>query len=268
MIDLKRNSKGELVAAKGYRVRSNTIYKPGQKDDFKISRSKFEDFLKCNRCFYLDRVKGLDRPQGPPFKLNEATDTLFKKEFDKCREEKKPHRIFKDQKLNHIIPFQHKDIEKWRDSLHAGLSARYKETNIILSGGIDDALINTKNNKIVVVDYKSQAKKKEALNTRVYLDDVFHQSYKNQLDFYAYLFTLMNFPVDDTGYFIVCNADKDQDDFKKIMKFDELLVPYKWVYNWIPNKIDEMIKLLNSKSVPDYTSHCKNCAYDRQTKNL
>ena len=78
----------------------------------------------------------------------------------------------------------------------------------------------------------------------------------------------MNFPVDDTGYFIVCNADKDQDDFEKIMKFDELLVPYKWVNSWIPKKIDEMIKLLNSKSVPDYTSHCKNCAYDRQTKNL
>ena len=52
------------------------------------------------------------------------------------------------------------------------------------------------------------------------------------------------------------------------MKFDELLVPYKWVNSWIPKKIDEMIKLLNSKSVPDYTSHCKNCAYDRQTKNL
>ena len=53
MIDLKRNSKGELVAAKGYRVRSNTIYKPGQKDDFKISRSKFEDFLKCQLIFLL-----------------------------------------------------------------------------------------------------------------------------------------------------------------------------------------------------------------------
>ena len=34
MISLKRNNKGHLVEAKGKRQRANTIYTPGQNDDF------------------------------------------------------------------------------------------------------------------------------------------------------------------------------------------------------------------------------------------
>ena len=94
MIDLKRNSKRELVEAKGIRTRSSSIYKPNQPEDFKISRSKFSDFLTCKKCFYLDRVKGLDAPGTPGWSLNETTDLLLKKEFDKCRTAQKPHRIF------------------------------------------------------------------------------------------------------------------------------------------------------------------------------
>ena len=79
MINLKRNNKQELVDAKGIRKESS-IYKPNQKENFKLSRSKFEDFLKCQRCFYLDRVKGLIRPGMPSWTLNETTDLLLKKE--------------------------------------------------------------------------------------------------------------------------------------------------------------------------------------------
>ena len=45
MISLKRNKKtGELVMAKGTRVMKKYIYQPNQKDDFKVSRSKFGIF--------------------------------------------------------------------------------------------------------------------------------------------------------------------------------------------------------------------------------
>ena len=86
MISLKRNSKGQLVPAPGLRSRSSSVYTPNQTDPFKISRSKFNDFLTCKRCFYLDRVKGLASPSTPGWTLNETTDLLLKKEFDLCRE--------------------------------------------------------------------------------------------------------------------------------------------------------------------------------------
>lgn len=268
MISLKRNTKKELVEAKGIRIRKSSVYQPNQQDDFKISRSKFDDFLKCQRCFYLDRVKGLESPQIPQFKLNEATDFLYKKEFDACRENQRSHRIFQNEGLAHIIPFKHNDLEKWRDSIHHGLKIRFKDTNIILSGGIDDVMQNTKNKKLIVVDYKSQAKKKEDLNTTAYLKDVYHEGYKTQLDFYAFLFTEMNFDLDPIGYFIVCNGSKDSKTFNCNMKFDELLVPYKWNFDWIPNKIDEMINLINSESLPKPNPSCMNCAYSLQRHKI
>ena len=84
MIDLKRNTKGEYVEATGLNSQKWRIYQPNQKDDFKISRSRFGEFKDCPRCFYLRLVKGLQSPGMPQFKLNELTDTLLKKEFDEC----------------------------------------------------------------------------------------------------------------------------------------------------------------------------------------
>ena len=92
MISLKRNSRGELVPATGRRSTEKSSYKPNQANDFKISRSKFSDFLTCPRCFYMDRVLGLDGPGTPGWALNSATDELLKREFDVCREQQIPHR--------------------------------------------------------------------------------------------------------------------------------------------------------------------------------
>ena len=105
MIDLKRNVKGEFVEATGLNSQAWRIYKPNQKKDFPISRSRFEDFKKWPRCFYLKIVRGFQEPGIPQFKLNELTDTLLKKEFDQCRKDQKPLRKFIEKGLVHIVPY-------------------------------------------------------------------------------------------------------------------------------------------------------------------
>ena len=263
MIDLKRNSKTELVPATGKRVSASSIYKPNQSEDFKISRGKFSDFLTCPRCFYMDRVIGLDSPGMPGWTLNETTDLLLKKEFDACRKTQTPHRLFLENDLEHLVPFQHPDLDKWRDSLHHGLMARFMDTNIILTGGVDDIWQNTENGKLVVADYKSQANTKP-LEPDPYLSDVYKEGYKVQMDFYAFLLEQMGFEVEDTAYFLVCNADRGADGFNGELKFQEVLIPYKWNSNWIHSKVSQMIDLLNDNNTPDGNPSCKNCAYARQ----
>ena len=137
MIDLKRNSKKEPVKATGLRTRASSSYSPNQKEDFKISRGRFSNFLTCKRCFYLDRVKGLKDPGMPGWSLNVAVDELLKKEFDLLREQKKPHPIFKKHNLN-FIPFQHEKMDHWRNSLKGGISYLDKDTNLEIYGGVDD----------------------------------------------------------------------------------------------------------------------------------
>ncbi len=267
MIDLKRNKKTKkLEIASGLRTRASSSYSPNQEKDFKISRGRFSNFLTCKRCFYLDRVKGLDAPGTPGWTLNETTDLLLKKEFDYCREKQIPHRLFLENDLKNIVPFKHPELDNWRDSLHKGLMLRHKKTNIILTGGVDDIWQDTTTKKLIIVDYKSQAKygKVDKLD---YLEDPYHESYKIQMDFYAYLLSGMGFDIHKTSYFLVCNARRDEKNFNKTMKFDEYIIPYNWRINWIENRLDEMIELINQNEIPKPNSSCKNCAYCEQYAN-
>jgi len=267
MIDLKRNSKKQLIRATGLRSRASSCYSPNQREDFKISRGRFSNFLTCKRCFYLDRVKGLEPPGTPGWTLNETTDLLLKKEFDYCRERQIPHRLFIENQLSNVVPFDHPEIDNWRDSLHKGLILRHKDTNIILTGGIDDIWQHNISKKLIVVDYKSQAKLGR-VDKQDYLEDPYHEPYKIQMDFYAYLLFGMGYDVHQTSYFLVCNAKRDDQEFNKRMNFDEYLVPYNWNIDWIENKIDEMVNLMNNRQIPEPNLSCKNCAYSEQYAKL
>ena len=267
MISLKRNSRNELAPAPGVRSQARYIYTPGQKEDFKISRSKFSDFLACQRCFYMDRVLGFISPSTPGWSLNSLTDALLKKEFDVCREEQTPHRLFLDNGLDHLVPLKHEEMDKWRDSLRHGLMSRFEESNIILSGGVDDIWQDTRTGELVVADYKSQATER-GVNPNTYFAYGHHHDYKIQLEFYAFLLRAMNFPVSEVAYLLIVNGRGDPDGFNGEIKFSETLISYKHDCNWIPEKVNEMIEVLNNKQAPEAHPSCENCAYARQRAGL
>ena len=267
MISLKRNGKGELVEATGLRSTASSMYTPNQTETFRVSRSKFNDFLTCQRCFYLDRVKGLVSPSTPGWTLNETTDLLLKREFDLVREQQVPHRVFEQFGLTHVVPFSHEDLDLWRDSLRNGLHHQIENSNIVLHGGVDDIWLDQEAEKIIIVDYKSQASN-TPVTTQGYLAGVYHEGYKIQMDVYAYLLTQMGFDVSPSGYFYVCNADRSAPSFSGQLVFEETLVPYAWNVDWIETKVHDMINVLNSTDIPDSNPSCENCAYSHQRANI
>ena len=276
MISLKRDSKGKLANAVGKRVKKHTIYVPGQSKDFTLSRSKFDDFMTCQRCFYLNIVKAIISPGNPPYKLNTLTDTLLKKEFDECRDQKKTHRLLEKYNLSHIIPFdpgtqqvfkktENKNVIKrkidiWRDSLHGGLELRFKDTNIILKGGIDDVWFNTKTEEVIVADYKSQEDQK-GVSQDTYFESPYKEGYMRQLDFYAYLLKGMGYKVSKDAYLYICNAKETDDGFHGKMLFDEALIHYEIKTDYLESKIQKMIDVMNSDEVPSRHRSCENCVY-------
>ncbi len=266
MVSLKRDSKGNFVEAKGIRSRTSSIYKPGQNEVFKISRSKFSNFMDCKRCFYLDRVKGLQEPKMPGWALNTTVDDLLKKEFDYYRKKKKPHPIFQEYKLN-FIPFDHEKIDSWRNSLSGGISCLDKDTNIILQGGVDDIWFDLDTQEIIVCDYKAQSTS-YGVQKEHYLNGVFHQSYKMQMDIYVYILKQMDFKVSDISYFMVCNGIKSAERFDAQMSFDIKLIDYHVNTNWVKEKILEMKKIMDSNEIPERTAHCENCAYLNEASNF
>lgn len=267
MISLKRNTKLDLIDATGRRSRSTSIYQPNQTEDFKISRGKFSNFLTCPRCFYIDRVSGLEEPGTPGWTLNEATDLLLKKEFDICREQQIPHRILIQNNMSHIVPFKHDSMDDWRNSRNKGLMWRYHDTNIILTGGIDDIWFNIETKQLIVVDYKSQANEKE-VDQSSYLESPYHEGYKVQMDFYNYLLVKMGFEVSDTSYFLVVNANKNADGFFGKIDFSETLISYKHNISWIDEQVQNMINCMNKENLPDSHPSCQNCAYARERAKI
>jgi len=274
MISLKRNNKtGELVEATGITSQKWRIYSPNQNKDFQLSRSRFDEFMNCPRCFYLKVNKGFMSPSTPGWTLNTLTDTLLKKEFNECRAKQEPHRIMITNNLSHLVPYASeiiKDkkgndkllIEEWRDSLHYGIKHRFKDTNIILQGGVDDVWFNTKTKELVIADYKSQHKKE--ISQETYFNDPYKEGYKRQLDYYAYILKGMGFKVSSDAYFYICNAKEIDEGFHGKMLFDEVLIHYKIRTDYLETEIQKMIDAMNSENIPSSHDSCENCAYARQ----
>ena len=265
MISLSRNKKtGVLTEATGMRVRTNYIYSPDH-EQYKLSRSKFSDFLKCQRCFYLDQVGALKYPGSPGWPLNSRTDELLKNEFDRYRLSEQPHPIFQQHNLNYI-PYQHEDLDKWRNSLSGGIGYSIENTNLFFYGGVDDVWQNTDTKELIICDYKSKSKK--GLTVESFLADPLNKDFFMQMGIYIHILKKMNFDVFPTGYFLVVNGQTNQAEFGDSMKFESLLIPYKPDISWIDDSLQEMYQLLNTTTIPLRTPHCENCAYMEQGSKL
>lgn len=235
--------------------RVRNLYDQTSDKPFRLSRSKIDLFLECPRCFYLDRKLGVGRPPGFPFNLNSAVDALLKKEFDQHRAKGTVHPLVKNFGLD-LVPFKHEFIEEWRDSLRRGITYAVPNTNIVLTGGVDDVWVDPKTEELVIVDYKATSK-----NGEVSLDADWQIGYKRQMEIYQWLFRQNDFKVSDTGYFVYCNGKTDGDAFNAKLDFDIKLLPYKGNDGWVENAVLNAHKVLCADNVPVEGENCDYCAY-------
>ncbi len=158
------------------------------------------------------------------------------------------------------IPYEHPDLEEWRESLRHGIKRHHKETNLILRGGLDDLWINTETKKLIVVDYKATSKKGE-----VSIDADWQIGYKRQIEFYQWLLRGNSFDVSDTGYFVYCNGISEKDEFNNLLEFKTKLIPYKGNDSWVEPTLTEVKETLMQDSPPEADSKCSYCAYVKKT---
>jgi hypothetical protein len=233
--------------------RSRNCFSSSDAKSFKLSRSKIEDFLNCPRCFYLDRRCGTGRPPSYPFTLNNAVDTLLKKEFDQYRAEVKPHPICLAHKID-AIPFSHPELDNWRMNLK-GIQYLHETTNFIITGAVDDIWVKP-DGELIVVDYKATSTTKE-----ITLEEEYRQSYKRQMEIYQWLLRKIGFRVSNMGYFVYCNGDAGKDDFIGKLEFKISVLPYEGDDSWIESILFNIHKCLKSDKFPDSNVSCDFCNY-------
>lgn len=240
--------------------RTRNLFDPLSSKPYKLSRSRLENFIKCPRCFYLDRRLGIDRPSMPAFTLNTAIDALLKKEFDVYRAKKTPHPLMQQHGID-AVPFQHVDLDIWRQNFE-GMQYHHVPTNFIITGAVDDLWV-TPTGQLIVVDYKSTSKDGE-----VSLDDEWKDSYKRQMEIYQWILRRMGYDVLDTGYFVYANGRKDLDGFNGTLNFHMQLIEYVGNDGWIENAVNEAKTCLVSETLPPCQPKCEYCVYQGLVRTL
>src|SRR3989344_2265191 len=157
---------------------------------YKISPSSINLMLECPRCFYLQIVKGIKRPETVFPSLPSGMDKILKEHFDRfmkknelpleIREECKEYSLFNDKNL----------LDLWRNN-RKGLEYKDPESGILLHGAIDNLLV--KDGKLVVLDYKTRG---------FPLKEDTHEHYQTQMDLYNFLLRKNGYKTEDYTYLL------------------------------------------------------------------
>jgi hypothetical protein len=218
----------------------------------RLSRSKIELFIECPRCFYADVKLKKKRPPTFPFTLNNAVDSLLKKEFDEFRKSGVAHPI---QENSGFIPAIHNSLELWRNPFKGGISFLDEKQSCTYYGAIDDIWING-DEQFAVVDYKATAKE-----TAVTMLPEWASSYARQLSFYSYLFHKNGYKMYSKGFLVYMTAITSHSRLASHLKFESSLIEVDLDMSWIEPTIDNIHKVLVQSNFPDKSNNCKYCQF-------
>lgn len=240
--------------------RTKNLFDPKSKNSFRLSRSKIDLFLNCQRCFYLDRRLGVGQPPGYPFSLNSAVDTLLKKEFDIHRAGNSRHPLMNAYGIE-AIPFKHRMLDTWRDPFR-GIEYFHATSNFNVTGAIDD-IWATPDEVLIIVDYKATSK-----NGEITLDADWQQGYKRQMEIYQWLFRQNQYKVSNIGYFVYCNGTTDRESFDGKLEFDVKIIPYEGDDSWIEETLMQIKNCLTNNTIPQSNLDCDFCLYRHATQKI
>ena len=124
-----------------------------------LSRSAWDSFIKCKRCFYIERKLKIRSISTPGFPMNSRVDALLKNEFDFYRKKQIPHPVFEKYNLNFIaLKMDEQKLKDFRNN-RKGVRAKSIKTNFEIFGALDDLWFNNDTKEIIVVDYKDTSNK-------------------------------------------------------------------------------------------------------------
>ena len=182
-------------------------------------------------------------------------------------EKQEPPAEFRKRELN-FVPFkmEKEKLNEFRNN-RKGVRAKSTKTNFTIYGAIDDLWLNKDKDEVIVVDYKATTNRYgvDYVNSKM----SYHKAYLRQLDFYAYLLKLNKFNVFKTGYWLVCNAQNvDQKTFSGNLNFKIDLLPYYVNTDYIEDTLVELEKCYNDSKVPQPSSVCDACRWQKETSKL
>lgn len=234
-------------------ARVDNRYRPESTEPYRISRYKLESFVRCPRCFYLDRRHGIRQPSCPPYSLNLAVDSLLKREFDRYRVARTPHPWMQQHGIE-AVPFRHPELESWRKN-HLGVQVVHPASGLRVCGALDD-IWQAADGRLHVVEYKSTA-----TSQPIDLKKPWQISYKRQVEIYQWLLQHQGLEVSPVAYFVYVAAIKTAPVFAGRLEFEAHVLSYRGDRSWIGPKLVEARECLNLPQPPPHSETCAWCKY-------
>jgi len=223
---------------------------------YKLSPTSINLMLECPRCFWLQLVRKIKRPEGIFPSLPGGMDRILKRHFDRFMErgelppEIREYRIGNGYKL-----FNDKaKLDIWRSN-QKGIQYKDKTSGILLRGAVDNLL--EKGKKLVVLDYK----------TRGYpLKEDTHEHYQTQMDIYNFLLRMNGYDTENYAYLLFYYPIEITERGEVI--FDTKLIKIPTNVKNGENAFKEAIKILNLKEPPKASQDCGFCKWNTENSRL
>lgn len=233
----------------------------------------FAAYLKCPRCFWLQRRVGWNTPSTPPFMLNKRLDQLMRQTFDNLRFAATPtaypplaaagydappwHDPAECQRVAGDPEFREKVLGIWpspKSQKPTGWRGARLVGNVYgpngefnVYGEMDEICIMP-NGKLLIVDFKGKYSEDQKLTD---LSLGYNVWLKVQMDFYGWLLEKKGFDVHDECIILQMNANTSQTEMMDgKMEFRPLIVPHTLNTSWIEPVLDEMLNVLKGTSAP------------------
>ena len=208
----------------------------------KLSRSKLDAFLHCQRCFWLE-VHGKAPPIDMAMGVYNVLDSIQKRYYDRYRNDGLPP-LLKDK-----IPLKLADanlVEK----LRSGVSFDDEKLKAVLWGKMDDCFVDGKG-RLVVMDNKTSSSGP---------NEEYEEGYRFQLDVYGYLLMKNGFKVAPYGYLVYYIPDKESD-FNNGIKFKVETRKFKLDANRILDIFRRAVETAREKKPPARHEECEMCIW-------
>ena len=243
-------------------------------EPWELSRSYIEKWRKCEACFWLEKAAGVPKLPSFPWRINELTDTLLKREMDGYRG-KQPHPFFEHCGYPHIIPYEHPDLGKWIDAQQFGTTDQHWNTvhepsNIKFGGGIDDIFLNTETNELHIVDYKSTAvRAQDDFRPEQSLDADYRVGLKWQMDMYVWIGRQKGLNISSDSFFLYVDGQNRNEDNSEIsgmritndrwaqLKFRTTLIPYTADDSWVEGALLGVKETVTKPKCPEHSDECE-----------
>ena len=219
-------------------------------DSIKLSPNSLNLYYECPLCFWLDKRKGIKRPQPYPYALNMAVDHLLKEEFDKYRKKRELHPLL----IAHNIPAKlfpnQKLLNEWRNNFK-GISYYDAELDATLFGAVDD-ILEFSDGKLAPMDYKSTGSKAAKVYDRFQL----------QMDIYTFLLEKNGYQTAGKGCLAFYIVDKENG-FADRLPFKKEIHIIDTDSSYVQKVFKEAVNSLRNQAP---SSHSPDCQYGHWLK--